>query len=90
MLLLVLDDLGTYEKLAARCLTLNIGLKRIEGLNARKKDPKTENRSITLSPTAPRTIRIPPTTTLRLSTPASEYSHRASATLEASVIYYNY
>jgi len=43
MLLLVLDDLKTYEELVARYLTLDIGLRRIEDLNARKRSLKAES-----------------------------------------------
>ena len=88
MLLLVLDDLETYEKLVARYLTLDIGLKRIENLNARKRSIKTEAKLTTLSTTPTSTIRIPLTILSRLLIPVLDY--RPSTILEPSITYYNY
>jgi len=43
MLLLVLDNLKTYKELAARYLTLDIGLRRIEDANVRRRSLKAES-----------------------------------------------
>ena len=90
MLLLVLDDLETYEKLVARCLTLDTDLRRIEDLNTRKRSIKSKSQSTTPSPIPTRTIRSPSTVPPRLLTPAPENRYRSSISPEPSIIYYNY
>ena len=58
MLLLVLDDLDTYEQLVVRYLTLDIGLKRIEEMNLKKHSPRTEIKSLILATLPPGTTRL--------------------------------
>jgi hypothetical protein len=89
MLLPVLDDLVTYEQLAARCLTLDTGLKRIEEMNAKKRSARTDTRSSTFATTTPgivRTASSPPAPRASL-TP--DRAPRPSTTPEPSVTCYN-
>jgi len=62
MLLPILDNLNTYEKLAARCLTLDTGLRRIEERNPKKRLRANDKPSTSISslPTAAGTAKASP------------------------------
>ena len=91
MLLPVLDDLETYEKLAARCLTLDTGLKRIEEMN-QKRRPRTNDKPTTSTPppTAAGTAKALSTSPIpKASPPLNRYS-RQNTPADTTVTYYNY
>ena len=91
MLLPVLDNLDTYEQLAVRYLILDIGLKRIEEINQKrrpaieKKQP-TISTSITTAKTAKASTSL---STSRASSTLELYVYRSIFT-EATVTYFNY
>jgi hypothetical protein len=88
MLLPVLDDLVTYEQLAARCLTLDTGLKRIEEMNPKK---RSQGKSATSAPSVTTTgiVRTTGTpSTFRVST-SPDRQLRHSTPIETSVTCYN-
>ena len=80
MLLPVLDDLKGYEQLAARCLTLDTGLKRIEEMN-QKKRPRATDKSTAPAPSAAAgTARIPPATSAPKASPSPPERHSRHST----------
>jgi len=80
MLLPVLDDLDTYEKLTARCLTLDTGLKRIEEMSQKKRTATDKKPTATTSTTAPGTAKVTPTSpTPRVSPSPNQYPRRSTS-----------
>ena len=92
MLLPVLDDLNSYERLAARCLTLDIGLKRIEEMNLKKRGLRTEaSTSASATTTTPRIAKAvvaPTTPTFRVGT-TPDRQLRQSTPADIPATYFN-
>jgi hypothetical protein len=79
MLLPVLDDLKEYEQLAARCLTLDTGLKRIEEMNQKKRPRASDKSTASAPPTAAAgTARTPSTPSIPKASPSPERHSRHS------------
>jgi len=89
MLLPVLDDLDTYEQLAARCLTLDTGLKRIEEMNLKKRSPRTETKSSILATLPPGTTRLATSSPLPRTSATPDRTSRFSTQPEPAVTCYN-
>jgi Zinc knuckle len=90
MLLPVLDDLETYEKLAARCLTLDTGLKRIDEMN-QKKRPRADNKPTVSAPppTAAGTAKAPSDSPIPKANPPPNRHSRHSTPADATVTCFN-
>jgi len=88
MLLPVLDDLETYEQLAARCLTLDTGLKRIEEINIRKRNARTEDKASTYATTTSNTTRLVTSPPLPRTNLTPDRVVRSSVSPEAPVTCY--
>ena len=89
MLLPVLDDLETYERLATRCLTLDTGLKRIEEMTVKKRSARTEGKITIFATTVPISTRLVTPPPLPRTSVTPDRSIRLSTQPEPAVTYYN-
>jgi DNA-binding protein H-NS len=80
MLLPVLDDLKEYEQLAARCLTLDTGLKRIEEMNKKKGTRASDKSTAPAPPAAAGTARTPSATPAPKASPSPPERHSRHST----------
>ena len=92
MLLPTLDDLDTYEQLAARCLALDTGLKRIEEAEKQLQPPYRKRKSqltFTASTTTSGTAGTPATPPITRASPTPEVHSRHNTPTETTVTCYN-
>ena len=89
MLLPVLDDLKEYNQLAARCLTLDTGLKRIEEMNKKKGTRASDKPTAPAPPTAASTAKIPSATPAPKASPSPDRHSRHSTPTETAATCFN-
>ena len=89
MLLSILDDLETYKQLSARCLTLDTELKRIEEINVRKYNTRTNIKTSTFATLPSRTTQLITSSSLPRTNATPERTSRFSVPPEPAVTCYN-